>query len=227
MNGFDILVVGLSILAFLSSRTDSSSTEKIPTTQVWALRLVGGEAFRLTNLHNGVETFEWSPDVQRPRLLLSTRETLNPPRLKTLEDSSVNNMVEEEHGHEEPAKAEPWVMDSLQFKQDYIGYLDNRRGGVHLWVQEPAVPLLPEQDASSDGGVKSTLKLTQITSGRKTDETGAAWSPDGRRVVFASNRTPDPDTNSSSNIWVVSADNVDKGKSLVQVSNRPETALMP
>ena len=91
--------------------------------------------------------------MQRPRLLLSTRETLTPPMLKTAEDSRVKNAATEERGHEQPAKAEPWVMDSLQFKQDYIGYLDNRRGGIHLWVQEPAVPLLPEQDASSDGGV--------------------------------------------------------------------------
>ena len=105
-------------------------------------------------------------------------------------------------------------MDSLQFKQDYIGYLDQTRGGTHLWVQEPAVP--PEDDDSE--GESSAPTLTQITSGMKTDETSAAWSPDGRRVAFASNRTADPDTNSSSNIYVVSADNTDRGRSLVRVT---------
>jgi dipeptidyl aminopeptidase/acylaminoacyl peptidase len=195
-----------SMLAFLSSRAEPGSAAA-PSTQVWALRLAGGEAFKLTSLHGGVETFEWSPDIQRPRLLLSARETLAPHALETKHSDSDEHWV---------PKAEPWVMDSLQFKQDYVGYLDSRRGGLHLWVQEPAVPLLPEQDVV-EHRVATLPKLTQITSGMHTDEIDAAWSPDGRRVAFASNRTPEPDTNSSSNIWVVAADNSDEGKSLVQV----------
>ena len=197
-----------SMLAFLSSRVEPGSTDS-PSTQVWALRLVGGEAFKLTSLDSGVNTFEWSPDIERPRLLLSTRETLAPS-----EGKDGDHPANENDGGKEPVKAEPWVMDSLQFKQDYIGYLDQTRGGTHLWVQEPAVP--PEDDDSE--GESSAPTLTQITSGMKTDETSAAWSPDGRRVAFASNRTADPDANSSSNIYVVSADNTDRGRSLVRVT---------
>ena len=199
-----------SMLTFLSSRAEPGSAVP-PSTQVWALKLAGGEAFKLTSLHGGVQSFEWSPDIRRPRLLLSTREILGLAALETKDNDSVEQRA---------PKAEPWVMDSLQFKQDYVGYLDSRRGGLHLWVQEPAVPLLPEQNVAEDSEATAP-KLTQITSGIHTDETNAAWSPDGRRVAFASNRTPEPDTNSSSNIWVVSADNTDQGKSLVQVLKAP------
>ena len=61
--------------------------------------------------------------------------------------------------------------------------------------------------------------LTQITSGKSSNESSATWSPDGQLVAFASNRTPEPDSNTSSNIWVVSADNTDKGATLAQVTS--------
>ncbi len=49
-----------------------------------------------------------------------------------------------------------------------------------------------------------------------------AWSPDGTKVAFASNRTaPDPDLNFNTDIWVVDAGNADQGKTLVRVTTNP------
>ncbi len=63
--------------------------------------------------------------------------------------------------------------------------------------------------------------LTQVTSGDFDDE-HPAWSPDGKLLAFSSNRsTPDPDRNYDSNIWVVAADNTDKGAHLTQVTTNP------
>jgi Tol biopolymer transport system component len=170
-----------ALLTFLSSRSEPGS-DAAASSQVWALRLLGGEAFKLTAVETGVLSYSWSPDAARPRLLLSVRDDLTPAA----------PIVDE--GEAAPTTAEPWVMDSLQFKQDYVGYLDVTRGGVHLWVQEPAVPV----------EAVGAPALTQITSGKSSSESTAAWSPDGQRVAFSSNRTPEPDSNTSANIWVVS-----------------------
>ncbi len=91
----------------------------------------------------------------------------------------------------EKKAAKPWVIDRLQFKSDEVGYLDHRR--THLYVFDMA-----------------SKKSTQVTSG-DFDDVGAAWSPDGTKLAFASNRTADPDRNYDENIWVVAADNTDKG----------------
>ncbi len=100
-------------------------------------------------------------------------------------------------GSSEPR--DPWVITRLQFKRDGQGYLaDSLR--THLYVY--------------DIGSK---KLNQITSGR-WDEGSPAWSPDGSRIAFVSNRTADPDANSNSDIWVVAADNPDKGSTLLRIT---------
>jgi dipeptidyl aminopeptidase/acylaminoacyl peptidase len=175
------------MLCFTASRpippVVSGLDEALSTTQVWAHHLgPGGDAQPLTFVKQGISSFSWSPDLNRPRLLL------------TITDPAPDADAEEK----ERKKPKPWVMDRQQFKRDYAGYLHNRLGKTHLYVQE--------------GG-----QLTQITSGQWNEGSGA-WSPCGTKVAFASNRTDNPDANSCSNIWVVSANNTDQGKSLVQVT---------
>ena len=96
----------------------------------------------------------------------------------------------------------PSVIDRLQFKLDEVGYLDHRRS--HLSVFDLAAK-----------------SLKQVTSG-DYDDSEPAWSPDGKLLAFTSNRsTPDPDATYDENIWVVAADNADKGAHLTQVTTNP------
>ena len=102
---------------------------------------------------------------------------------------------------EDDKKARPYVIARRQFKQDYVGYLDRYR--THLYVLAPGDSV-----------------AVQLTSG-DFDDSNPVWSPDGTKIAFVSNRTEDPDANADTNIWVVSADNNDMGKTLTQVTTNP------
>ena len=143
--------------------------------QVFTLDLRGGERVQLTSVKQGVEGYEWSPDGKRLVLLIRDPK----PSQKA------------------PG---PWVIDRLQFKEDYQGYLNRLR--AHLYVFH----------------VK-TKATVQITSGDYEDY-DPAWSPDGSVIAFTSNRTDEPDGNYNSDIWLVKSDiRVEKQKPVRLTSN--------
>jgi Tol biopolymer transport system component len=51
-----------SRIAFLSSRNALSTGGEAARSQIWILRMDGGEARQLTHLKNGAGAFQWSPD---------------------------------------------------------------------------------------------------------------------------------------------------------------------
>ena len=101
----------------------------------------------------------------------------------------------------------PWVIDRVRFKQDYVGYLNRQRG--HLYVY--------------DIGSKN---LTQLTGGDYEDYS-PAWSPDGRRIAFVSNRTAEPDLSSNTDIWLVRPDTPHDQQEPVRVTTNPGTDSSP
>jgi len=163
--------------------------------QVWLLDRRGGEAVRLTDVLQGVDDFEWSPDSTRLVLILRDPKPEDLEAAKEKEKSATG-------APPKPKTPPPHVIDRLQFKADTVGYLDRHRR--HLYVFDVA---------------KKTQ--TQITSG-DYDDSEPAWSPDSESLAFTSNRsTPDPDRNFNTDIWVVAADNTDKGTRLTQITTNP------
>ncbi|MEX0661645.1 MAG: S9 family peptidase [Balneolaceae bacterium] len=158
-------------LSFTASRNEGDKT------QVWILDRRGGEAQQLTEIEQGVSGYEWSPDGSR--LMLMIRDA-------------------EEVEDEESDDPKPFVIDRLQFKRDYAGYLDRRR--THIYTFTPG-----------------DTTATQLTFG-DFDQSGATWSPDGEKIAFSSNRTDNPDGNTNSDIWVVDADLGEKENGLVQIT---------
>ncbi|HEY7351317.1 MAG TPA: S9 family peptidase, partial [Terriglobales bacterium] len=183
-------------LAFLSKRGEGK-------TQVWLLNRLGGEAEQLTETIQDVDDFAWSPDSKRMVLVLQdpSPEELQEAKEKEKEKPG-SKPGEEEAKSGKPKTPRPHVIDRYRFKTDTIGYLDRRR--THLYIFDIA-----------------TKALTQITSGDFDDE-DPAWSPDGKLLAFSSNRSlPDPDRTYNSDIWVVGADNTDKGAHLTQITTNP------
>ena len=144
-------------LAILSDRKDETS-------QVWLLDRRGGDAQPLTEFKQGVESFEWAPDGKSMLLIV--------------EDPSPADLDEEKLPN-----PRPYVVDRLQFKQDYVGYLDRYRTHVHVI------------DIDS-------RKARQVTFG-DYDDSEPAWAPDSQRIVFVSNRTDEPDRNRNTDLWIV------------------------
>src|SRR5215212_5109758 len=95
----------------LPSALQTASADATPRAQVWLLSLDGGEARRLTNLKNGVNGFDWSPDGTR--LVLTSRT--GPSDVKA-PSSDVRH-----YRH-------------LSYKFNDTGWFDDKRS--HVWVAD-------------------------------------------------------------------------------------------
>lgn len=166
-------------LAILSDRKDE-------ITQVWLLDRRGGDAQQLTEFKQGIDSFEWAPDGKSLLLLAA--------------DPSPADLDEEELPN-----PRPYVVDRLQFKEDYVGYLSRHRTHIHVI------------DVAS-------RETRQLTSG-DYDDSEPAWSPDGESIVFVSNRTDTPDRNRNTDLWIVNAKS--EGDKLKQLTTLPTADASP
>lgn len=143
--------------------------------QIWLLSLTEyGEAVQVTDYEHGINTTTLSPDESQVLLSFSDNE------LERQEAEAANGDSEAQD------EKKPFVITRRQFKNDsgpgYIVAGDETH--IHAY------------DIESDS-------LRSLTSGRFS-ETEAAWSPDGERIVFVSNRENDPDADYRTDLWTTS-----------------------
>ncbi len=177
-------------LAFISARGDEQETD-----QLWLMDRAGGEARRLPGITGSVVEFAWSPDSRTLALAIVDPDpdeaanaaaravTPSPARPGTGPEApptGESSTVKPAKAAEKPPK--PIVIDRYRFKRDIDGYLGKQR--QRLWLYDLA-----------------TARMRRLTTG-DYDEALPAWSPDGRRIAFTSNRSADPDRNYDSNLYV-------------------------
>jgi dipeptidyl aminopeptidase/acylaminoacyl peptidase len=208
--------------------------ENSSSTRLWMVSFEGGEPIPMSSEKGSVSRPRWSPDGKYLSFLATRDEgksqvwTLfrqggeavqlteveqgveayewspDATRLAlVIKDPKPENQTDEDlEGNEDKDEATPpWVVTRRQFKQDYVGYLDSRR--THVYVMDVA-----------------GKELRQLTGG-DFDDSQIAWSPDGTRIAFTSNRSDDPDSNYNTDIWVIPADAAEPDAGLTRVTSNP------
>jgi acylaminoacyl-peptidase len=169
-------------LAFLSDRRllveddPTAPKDREDGTQIHVLRLEGGEARRLTDLPRGVDEFAWSPDG---RSIVAVSASIAATRNEELRRRGRNPAARPG----DPPPSDYRFTDRLEYQANGAGFTGDR------------VPRLWLVDVESG----ATRRLTN----RPTGESAPAWSPDGRRIAFQTNRRADHDIRTRSAVHVL------------------------
>jgi len=186
-------------LAFTSSRPESSAqggSAETPRSQVYVLSMAGGEARRVTNLKNGVSSFQWSPDGAR--LVIVSRVGPSDGRSENKDRSDVRHYKNSSYkfndsGWFDDRRTHLWVVDVKSGSAKQITEGDEWNDNDPQWSPDGTKIAFVsnrsgkeyEGDRNSDVWVIAAGggALTKISDHQESDSS-PRWSPDGRTIAF-------------------------------------------
>ncbi|HKE58538.1 MAG TPA: S9 family peptidase [Pyrinomonadaceae bacterium] len=185
-------------LAFLSTRpgAEAAPASEPPRAQIYLLSMNGGEARRVTNLKNGVSSFQWSPDGNRFVVVSRTGPSDN--RTESKDRSDVRHYKNSSYkfndsGWFDDKRTHLWIVDvktgsgkqitegndwndsDPQWSPDgkQLAFVSNRTGKEYDENRNTDVWVI-----SATGG-----PLAKISDHEESDES-PRWSPDGKWIAF-------------------------------------------
>jgi dipeptidyl aminopeptidase/acylaminoacyl peptidase len=182
----------------------------------------GKETITLTEQTKGVGNYQWSPDGKYISYLSKGKDEDNGAQLflmdrrggEGIQVSDIKGEIEDyiwfnsgkkvvmvikDFNYADTAKSKirtPYEISRYKFKQDYEGYLDNRK--IHLYTFDI-----------------TTKKLDTLTTGNY-NESDVSISSDDKMIAYTSNVTANPDKNSNTDIFLL---NLAKGATPLQLTN--------
>ena len=183
-------------IAFLSARPmPGDAAADTPRSQVWLLSLGGGEPRRVTDLLNGVSTFQWSPDGSR--LVLVGRSG---PGDTAKSPSDVRHYAHASYkfndsGWFDDKRTHLWVGDVASGRSSQITSGDDWNDSDPQWSPDGRrIAFVSDRTGKAfDMGHNTDVwvidanggPLTKI-SDHESGDNSPRWSPDGRTIAFLS-----------------------------------------
>ena len=202
-------------LSFTASRGEGART------QVWVLDRRGGEAWPLTDVKQGISSYVWSPDASRLALVIRDEEVEDSTWTSDRQKPWVIDRLQFKRDRAgyltDTRKSHLYVFDVASQELRQITAGDHDEGGP-VWSPDGTRIAFtsnrtedPDTNENSDIWVveadvtQAVTEPTRVTSNPGSDY-GPAWSPDGRRIAYATGIRPDLIWYATTHLAVINAD---------------------
>ena len=177
----------------LPSALQTAPAEATPRAQVWLLSLEGGEARRLTNLKNGVGTFDWSPDGTRLVLTSRTGPSDIKPPSSDVRHYKHTSYKFNDTGWFDDKRSHVWVVDVASGAASQITFGEEWNDSDPQWspdgnfiafVSDRTGKAFDESRNTDVFVIDSAGGPVRKISDHEEADNSPRWSPDGKSIAF-------------------------------------------